>query len=189
MDNKSYYSGDNSNQGYQQNQSYQAGTGYQQGQSYQAGTGYQQGQSYQAGTGYQQAQGYNTNQGYNSTASYQVTQSQQPTTGTRCPGKEIAGLILGISALAMGVLAVIYCWIPVVSSAGIVFGIIALGCGIAALILASKVYQQATITTKKIRVGKGLGLAGVICGGIGFLFGIIMTAVYAATLSSLYYYY
>ncbi len=95
--------------------------------------------------------------------------------GASSPGKEIAGLILGITSLTAGVMVAIFGIIP---GAGTVFavisGLLAIGLGIAAIILHKKVHEQAAVITRKIEIGKNLATAGIITGGAGMLLSIII---------------
>lgn len=110
--------------------------------------------------------------------------NNQPTTyvaETKCPGKEIAGLVLGINSLVFGIFAVIFGWIPLIGVAyGIIFALMGIGVGIPAVVLWSKVLQQATVTTKKGLIGKNLGLAGIIVSACGVVISIICCAACSA---------
>lgn len=107
----------------------------------------------------------------------------QPVSKLHSPGKIIAGFILGISALALAALTVIFAFcslIPYAGAAmmvyGIVFGLFAVGCGIAGMILCSK----ALVTDpdeKKAKLGKTFSLIGIIAGGAGIIFSIIFGAI------------
>lgn len=101
------------------------------------------------------------------------------TTETRCPGKEIVGMVFGINALVWGVFGAIFCWfLPI----AITFGIIGIGCGITAMIMHSKVHQQATVITNKIETGKKLGIAGLITGSAAIIISITVTIIFFSSL-------
>ncbi len=100
--------------------------------------------------------------------------------GTTSPGKEITGLIMGITALIAGVFGVMLCWIPA-------FGIIwAVACCITAIIFGivtftiyKKVHEQATVITNKIEIGKKLAKAGIIVGAASLAFSILIMIAFA----------
>ncbi len=100
---------------------------------------------------------------------------------TKCPGKEIVGLILGIHSLVMGIFGLFFGWVPVY---GIIYAIIysmfAVGCAVAAKILYKKVMEQATTYTNKIVRGNGLATAGLITGIISVVVSIILCCIYVA---------
>lgn len=89
----------------------------------------------------------------------------------RCPGKEIAGLILGINSVLWSVIGLFFCWHFALALVYAGFGI---GMGIAALILHKKVMEQATVTTGKIKAAKILGIIGIIVSVILLLLGILI---------------
>lgn len=93
---------------------------------------------------------------------------------TRCPGKEIVGMVLGINSLVWGVLGIFFCWHI---GLAIAYGGIGIGTGIAARILHNKVHEQATLITNKIEIGNKLGLAGIICGAVSIVLSIIVLIV------------
>lgn len=92
----------------------------------------------------------------------------------KCPGKEIAGMVLGIFSLFYGVFAVFFFWYVILS---VVFALFAAGTGIAAMVLNNKVKEQATVMTKKTTIGKNLGIAGMICGIVAVILSIIFFIV------------
>ncbi len=102
-------------------------------------------------------------------------------TGVKCPGKEITGMILGINALVWSVLGAMFCWMPLY---GIIFGtlypLMGIGCGVAANILHKKVLEQATVTTKKIHIGKKLATAGIIVGAVSIGLAIMFLIIWIA---------
>lgn len=107
----------------------------------------------------------------------------QPVQKMSSPGKIIAGFILGISALVLACLTVLFAFMALIPYAGaammvyaIVFGLFAVGCGIAGMILCSKA-MQTDPDNKKVRLGKTFSLIGIIAGGAGILLGIIFGAV------------
>lgn len=101
----------------------------------------------------------------------------------RCPGKEIAGMVLGINGLAWPVIGLFCCVIPVSGGIiGIIYGMIGIGCSIAAIILHNKCVEQADYITKKIVIGKKLAIAGLICGGVGIVLGIVSIVAWVAGL-------
>lgn len=95
---------------------------------------------------------------------------------TKCPGKEIAGLVLGINSLVWGVLGLLFCWIPFY---GMLFsfiwgGIFGIGCGVAANILHKKVHEEAEVITSKIETAKKLALPGIITGIAGMVISVVV---------------
>lgn len=124
--------------------------------------------------------GYNGyNPGY--TPDYNSPIYNQPNTGynmlnneVKCPGKEITSMVLGILSIFYGGFGVLFCWHPVFAW---VFGLFGVGCGIPALVLHSSVMKIATVTTKKVKVGKNLGTAGIICGALAMVLDIIFILV------------
>lgn len=95
--------------------------------------------------------------------------------GASSPGKEIAGLILGITSLTAGVMAAIFGIIPGVGIFfAVISGLLAIGLGIATIVLNKKVHEQAAVITRKIEIGKNLATAGIITGGAGMLLSIII---------------
>ena len=118
------------------------------------------------------SQQFNTQQTYNP---YQ----QQAPVGTRCPGKEITGLVLGINSLVWSVLAAMFCWMPFYGLIfGLIYGLFGIGFAIATNILHGKVMEQATITTKKIHTGKKLAKAGLIVGIIAIALSILFFVIW-----------
>lgn len=105
----------------------------------------------------------------------------QATLGARCPGKEIAGLVMGIVSLSEGVLAAICGIIPVYGIIyAVIFGLFAIGLGIAAIVLHKKVHEQATVITNKIEIGRKLAIPGIITGGAGMVLSILITIAVCA---------
>ena len=119
-----------------------------------------------------------------------------------CPGKEIAGMILGISAGVFGVISLIL-GIVLASEAsrlvnsslwdlalraytleaelktkleggvyGIILGIMAIPLGIVAMCLRGSVYRIAQKITGKIKIGFVLGLVGLVLGVVGVILSI-----------------
>ena len=127
---------------------------------------YQQDYSYQEQPAYQQPQ-----------PNLQGFQQQV----AKCPAKEIACLVCGISSLVWSVLGTLLGCFPVY---GIIFAVIwggfGIGFGIAANILNKKVHEQADEFTNKIEIGKKLATAGIIVGAIGMVLSIIATIVIIA---------
>ena len=105
---------------------------------------------------------------------------------TRCPGKEIAGLALGINSLVWGVLGAAFSFMPIY---GIIFGIIwggfGIGFGVAANILHKKVHEQATEITNKIEIGKKLATAGMIVSAIAIALGIVVSILFTVGIATL----
>ena len=129
--------------------------------------------------GFNGAPGYNGapgagygNTGYNSV--YLQKAAYNANAGVRCPGKEITSMVLGIVSLFYGAFGVVFCWHPVLAWT---FGILGVGCGIPAIILHNQVMKIATITTKKVKIGKNLGTAGIICGAVTMVLDIIIVLV------------
>lgn len=91
----------------------------------------------------------------------------------RCPGKEIAALVLGINALVWGIFSLLFCWYIALS---IAYMFIGLGCGIAALVLFKKIQEQATVIAPKAYTAKKLATVGIICSCVGLVFAIIFIA-------------
>lgn len=160
----------------------------------------------QAQTGYAQPaydatanqQSYGWNGGY-STDTY----GQGNSAPVKCPGKEITGMIFGISALIWGVIGIIMGFVGIavagtiqryssylgsyrgsVASAssqvyvyGFVYAFMAIGCAIVTIVLRGKIFAVAQEISNKIKIGFGLAIAGLITGGIGLLLTIISLAV------------
>lgn len=97
------------------------------------------------------------------------------TVETRCPGKEISGLVLGINSIFWSAFGLIFCWY---AALGITYGVIGIVCGIVALVLHKKVMEQATVITKKIKVAKTLGTIGIIVGAVLIVLSIILLIVF-----------
>ena len=95
----------------------------------------------------------------------------------RCPGKEITGMILGINSLLWGSLGLFFCWHIVIA---IVYGGFGIGFGIAATILRKKVHEVANQITKKIEIGGKLGIAGIVCGAVSIVLGIMFVILIAS---------
>ena len=156
---------------------------------------------------------FNAQQAYDATANQQSygwnggystdTFGQGNSAPVKCPGKEITGMVFGISALIWGVLTIIMGFVGIavagtihryssylgsyrgsVASAssqvyvyGFVYAFMAIGCAIVTLVLRGKIYAVAQDISNKIKIGFGLAIAGLITGGIGLLLTIISLAV------------
>lgn len=96
---------------------------------------------------------------------------------TKCPGKEITGMVLGINAIAWSGLGMLFCWH---FALGLVYGLLGIGCGIGATVLHKKVHEQATYITNKIELGKKLGIAGIIVGSILLLISFLILVAFIA---------
>ena len=111
-------------------------------------------------------------QSYTDPSMQTFTNASEP---IKCPGKEIAGLILGINAIFWSGLGTLLGCIPVY---GLIFACIwnafGIGTGIAAMVLHKKVHEQATEISNKIETGKKLGLIGIIVGIAGIVIAIIV---------------
>lgn len=117
--------------------------------------------------------------GYNGNA---YAQSYAPISNeVKCPGKEITSMILGIFSLFYGVFGIIFCWMPIYAW---IFGLFAVGCGIPSIILHNSVMKIATVTTKKVKVGKNLGVAGIITGAAAMVLDIIVIIIFAGVLGT-----
>ena len=117
----------------------------------------------------------NNNNIYNDQQQPAYSQNPQAPGGISSPGKEIAGLVLGITSLTAGVMAAIFGLIPAFGTIfAFVSGHLGIGLGIAAIILHKKVHEQAIIITRKIETGKKLGTAGIITAGAGMLLSLII---------------
>ncbi len=113
--------------------------------------------------------------------SYNTPVTPQAPLGTKCPGKEIAGLVMGIGSLVEGVAAAICGMIPVYGIIyAIIFGLFGLGLGIAAIILHKKVHEQATVITNKIEIARKLAIPGIITSGAGMVLSILITTIVCA---------
>jgi len=99
----------------------------------------------------------------------------------KCPGKEITSMILGIFSLFYGVFGIFFCWMPVYAW---IFGLFAVGCGIPSIVLHNSVMKIATVTTKKVKVGKNLAVAGIITGAAAMVLDIIVIIVFAGALGT-----
>ena len=88
-----------------------------------------------------------------------------------CPGKEITSMVFGINALVWGIFSAFFCWHIICAA---IYGLMSIGCGIVALVLHKKVLEEATFTTKKVALGKKLGIAGIICSAIAIVLSIIV---------------
>jgi hypothetical protein len=116
----------------------------------------------------------------------------------KCPGKEITGMVFGISALLMGIITIILGIVSVSVGAtfgrhsvysygratmanasaqvyvyGIVYGLMAVAFAVVAMVLRGKVMAQATEITGKIKAGFGMAIAGIITGGFGLFLTIV----------------
>ncbi len=115
----------------------------------------------------------------------QPVYSSNTPTGTRCPGKEIAGLVLGINALVWSVLGAFFSWMPFY---GLIFGLIwggfGVGFAIATNILYKKVMEQATIITNKIHTGKKLAKAGLIVGIIAMALSVVICIIWVGIIGA-----
>ena len=105
---------------------------------------------------------------------------------TKCPGKEIAGLVLGINSLVWGILGLLFSWIPIY---GMIFsfiwgGLMGVGCGIATNILHKKVHEEAEEITGKIETAKKLAVPGIILGIVGCVISIIVLIVFVIILGA-----
>jgi len=114
----------------------------------QTGYGYAQqpgAQQYGAG-GYPQQGGYPGQQGYGQPA-YAQGGYYQPGPSQGMP----------IAAMVLGILGILFCWIPIL---GVILGVLGLIFGIAGM---------------KNPLGKGMAMAGVICGAIGTVGSLAIT--------------
>ncbi|MBR3039541.1 MAG: hypothetical protein IKI20_02635 [Lachnospiraceae bacterium] len=162
--------------------------------------GVPQGYGYNQQPGYNQAPGYN---GYN--AAYPQQAYAAPRAGSH-KGKEITGMVMGISALACALIGFslsmyalswagshsVYAYYY--SYASIVEGVIASGVwglilssmgiafGIVALVLKNQIYNATGVIAGKIKVGGILGLIGLISSGVCAVLNIIGISVLAALL-------
>ena len=102
----------------------------------------------------------------------------------RCPGKEITGLVLGINALVWPIIGLCCCALPISGGIlSIIYGLFGIGFGIAAAILYNKCIEQADYITKKITIGKKLGIAGIIVGAVGIVLGIVSICLWVGGLA------
>ncbi len=132
----------------------------------------------------QEKSAYNQQTVYGQQTTYgQQTYNTNVQNVTRCPGKEIAGLVLGINSLVWSVLAAFLSWIPFY---GLIFGFIwggfGIGFAIATNILHRKVMEQATLTTNKIHIGKKLAKAGLIVGIISIAVAVTFCIIWVAVI-------
>lgn len=110
--------------------------------------------------------------------------SVQPA-GTKCPGKEITGLVLGISSLVQGIATITCGWIPIYGIIyAIIFGLFGIGTGVAVNILHKKVHEEATIITKKIETGKKLSVPGIILSAVGIGLSITIGIIVCAAIGT-----
>ncbi len=110
--------------------------------------------------------------------------SVQPA-GTKCPGKEITGLVLGISSLVQGIATITCGWIPIYGIIyAIIFGLFGIGTGVAVNILHKKVHEEATIITKKIETGKKLSVPGIILSAVGIGLSITISIIVCAAIGT-----
>lgn len=77
---------------------------------------------------------------------------------------------LGLTALIVGIVAIVGCAIPIVNFVSIFLGIVAVILGIVGLVQKNRT--------------RGLAIAGLILGGIALLVGIITASIYAAAVDS-----
>lgn len=155
---------------------------------------------------------FNAQQAYDATANqqsygwnggYSTDTFGQGSAPVKCPGKEITGMVFGISALIWGVLTIIMGFVGIAVAGtihryssylgsfrgsvaasssqvfvyGFVYAFMAIGCAIVTLVLRGKIYAVAQEISNKIKIGFGLAIAGLITGGIGLLITIISLAV------------
>ncbi|MCR4814734.1 MAG: hypothetical protein K5879_07900 [Lachnospiraceae bacterium] len=96
----------------------------------------------------------------------------------KCPGKEIAGLVLGINAIVWGGLGAVFGLMPFY---GLIFGFIwggfGIGFGIATNILHKKVHEQANVITSKIETGKKLATIGIVLSIVGMVISVIAAII------------
>lgn len=120
----------------------------------------------------------------------------------KCPGKEITGLVFGISALLMGILAIIMGFVGIAAAAtfgrhsiygsygraigsasvqvfiyGYIYAIMAIAFAVVTMVLRGQVFAVAQEITVKIKAGFGMAIAGIIMGGIGLFITVIATIV------------
>ena|GEM_PF-6808645 len=135
--------------------------------------------------------------GWNNVPVNQFAPSEQ--TGPRkCPGKEITGMVFGISSLLMGLITLFLGFVSLAVGAafgrhsvygygrvamtgasaqvyiyGIVYGLMGIAFAVVAMVLRGKVMAEADEITVKIKAGFGLAIAGIITSGLGLFLTII----------------
>lgn len=145
----------------------------------------------------QQVSGWNNYPTNNFQPANQFAPSEQ--TGPRkCPGKEITGMVFGISSLLMGLITLFLGFVSLAVGAafgrhsvysygraamtgasaqvyiyGIVYGLMGIAFAVVAMVLRGKVMAEADEITVKIKAGFGLAIAGIITSGLGLFLTII----------------
>ena len=119
------------------------------------------------------------------TPAYNYNPAAVQPVGTKCPGKEITGLVMGIASLVEGIATVTCGWIPIYGIIyAIIFGLFGIGTGVAANILHKKVHEEATIITKKIETGKKLAVPGIILSAVGIGLSITIGIIVCAAIGT-----
>ena len=93
------------------------------------------------------------------------------------PGREIVGLVFGISALISGIFALLTAWFPIY---GWIFGGICAVCGIIDVIVTKvqwgTIKKNTTSYSNKIKKGNGMATAGLILSILSIV-GVIISVV------------
>ena len=192
----------NNNQGYGTPDYNQGYTGQNYGPDYSQGygvpdynqgyTGQNYGQGYaipdynQGYTGPDYNQGYVTpdyNQGYNNynaaynntTPAYYTGYQDYQVKPVRCPGKEIVGLVFGINALVWGVLALLFCWHPMI---GTIYALSAIAYSVVTFVMDKQIGEKAEEISSKIIYGKRMAIAGMIIGIVAIGITVVIVLVF-----------
>jgi len=144
----------------------------------------------------QQVSGWNNYPTNNFQPANQFAESEPSV--VKCPGKEITGMVFGISALLMGLIAILMGFIGIGIGAvygrhsaynlytramattssqvfvyGFIYSFLGIAFAIVAMVMLSKVYAVAQEITNKIKAGFGMAIAGIITSGLGLILTII----------------
>lgn len=111
----------------------------------------------------------------------------------KCPGKEITGMVMGITSILYVGLSLLYIAIMAIDLlsrtgsyapdfvayllANVIFIFTSLASAVVAIILFVKTKNQATVTTVKTKVGLILGIIGCVAGILNCIILIVLTIV------------
>ncbi len=130
---------------------------------------YQQAQQFQQQPQYQQAQQYQQQPQYQQAQQFQQPQFQQPVRAVVYDAVPEKNHNAAIVALVLGILGIVFCWIP---GCNFVLNIIGIVCG--------------AVSLGKKNPGTGMAVAGLILSIIGLLLAAIMTFLMILGMSVMY---
>ena len=122
-------------------------------------------------------QGYNNyNAAYNNTTpAYYTGYQDYQVKPVRCPGKEIVGLVFGINALVWGVLALLFCWHPMI---GTIYALSAIAYSVVTFVMDKQIGEKAEEISSKIIYGKRMAIAGMIIGIVAIGITVVIVLVF-----------